>query len=63
MHLEFVVELSFSNRDIDAWNKLSNHIVSCETMKSFKMRFDKFMGEDGRWNQAAVLTQGLPYSK
>ena len=42
------------------WNRLSNHIVSTETMGSFKRRLDKFMDEDDRWNDTVVLTQGLP---
>ena len=37
-----------SNKVVDAWNRLSNHIVSAETMGSFK-RLDKFMDEDDRW--------------
>ena len=39
----------FSNKVVDEWNELSNHIVSGETMGSFKRRLDKFMGEDDRW--------------
>ena len=38
----------FSNRVFDEWNGLSNHNVSARTMKSFKRRLDKFMGEDDR---------------
>ena len=37
----------FLNRVVDEWNGFSNHIVSAETMKSFKKRF---MDEDDRWN-------------
>ena len=50
----------FSNGDFDEWNGLSSQIVSAETMESFERRLDKFMDGDGKWNQAAVLTQGLP---
>ena len=39
----------FSNRVVDEWNGLSNHIVSVHTMGSFK-RLDKFIDEDDRWN-------------
>ena len=40
----------FSNRVVDKWNRLSNYIVSVETMVSFKRRLDKFMDEDDGWN-------------
>ena len=40
----------FSNRVVDEWNGLSNHIVSVETMGRFERRLDKFMDEDDRWN-------------
>ena len=39
----------FSNRVINRFNRLSNHIASAQTMDSFK-RLDKFMDEDDRWN-------------
>ena len=32
------------------WNRLNNHIVSAQTMGSFKRRLDRFMDEDDRWN-------------
>ena len=37
----------FSNRAVDEWNGLSNHIVSVESTGSFKRRLKKFMDEDG----------------
>ena len=40
----------FSNRVVDEWKELSNHIVSAETMGSFKRRLDKFIDEDDRWH-------------
>ena len=51
----------FFNRVGDEWNGLGNHIVSAETMESFKRRLDKFMDEDDGWNLAAVFTKGLPW--
>ena len=45
----------FLNRALDERNSLSNHIVSVQTMGSFK-RLDKCLDEDDRWNWAAVLT-------
>ena len=33
---------------VDEWNRLSNDIVSAQTMGSFKRRLDKFMGEDDK---------------
>ena len=40
----------FSNRVVDEWNRLNNHIVSAQTLGSFKKRLDKLMDEDDRWN-------------
>ena len=45
-----------SNRVAEEWNRLSNHIVSTQTLRNFKRRLDKFMGEDERWKQAEVFT-------
>ena len=47
----------YPKKVVDERNRLSNHIVSGETMGSYKRRLDKFMDEDDRWNQAAVLTE------
>ena len=60
MHLEYVVELKFSNGVVDEWYRLSNHIVSGETAESFKRRLDNLMDEDERLNEAEVVTEGLP---
>ena len=39
------------NSVVGAWSRLSNYIVSGETMGSFKRRLDKFMNEDDdKWN-------------
>ena len=40
----------FSNRVVDDWNRLNNHIVSAQTLGSFTKRLDKFMDEDDKWN-------------
>ena len=37
-----------SNKVVDEWNGLINHIVRAETMGSFKRRLDKFMDEDDK---------------
>ena len=36
----------FSNKVVDEWNRLNNHIVSIQTLGSFKRRLDKFMNEN-----------------
>ena len=36
----------FSNRVADEWNGLSNHVVSGESIESFKIRLDKLKDED-----------------
>ena len=33
---------NFTNRVIPIWNSLSNHVVSAETINTFKNRLDKF---------------------
>ncbi len=39
----------FTNRVVDEWNRLSSHVVSANTMDSFKRRLDEFIdGEDRR---------------
>ena len=39
-----------TNRIVDEWNTLSNHVVGAQTMGKFKRRLDKFMNEDDGWN-------------
>ncbi len=39
----------FTNRVVDEWNRLSSHVVSANTMDSFKRRLDKFMDGEDRW--------------
>ena len=46
MHLNYVLDWRFSNRIVDEWSRLSNHIVNAQTMESFKRRVHKFMDED-----------------
>ena len=40
---------NFTNRVIPIWNSLSNHVVSAETVNTFKNRLDKF------WSDQKVL--------
>jgi len=40
---------NFTNRVIPIWNSLSNHVVSAETVNTFKNRLDKF------WSDQEVL--------
>jgi len=35
-------KLNFTNRVIPIWNSLSNHVVSADTINTFKDRLDKF---------------------
>ena len=39
----------FTNRVVDEWNGLSTHVVSANTLDSFKRRLDKFMDGEDRW--------------
>ena len=39
----------FTNRVVNEWNRLSEHVVGAESINCFKSRLDKFMDEDGRW--------------
>ncbi len=39
----------FTNRVANEWNKLSSHVVSANTIDSFKRRLDKFMHGEDRW--------------
>ncbi len=40
----------FTSRVVDEWNRLSSHVVSTNTIDTFKRRLDKFMDrEDRRW--------------
>ena len=38
----------FRNRVVDDWNRLSQQVVSAQTIWSFKRRLDGFMDEAGR---------------
>ena len=48
MCIEYTPGNCFSNRVVDEWSGLSNHIVSVKTMGRLKRRLDKFMDEDDR---------------
>ncbi len=39
----------FTNRVVDEWNILSSHVVSANTIDTFKERLGKFMDGEGRW--------------
>ncbi len=39
----------FTNRVVDEWNRLSSHVVSGNTIDSFRKRLDKFMDGKDRW--------------
>ena len=39
----------FTNRVVDDWNRLSDQVVSTQTIGSFKRRLDGFMDGDERW--------------
>ena len=39
----------FTNRVVDDWNRLSQQVVSAQTIRSFKRRLDNFMDGNGRW--------------
>ena len=38
-------KLSFTNRVIPIWNSLPNHVVSADTINTFKNRLDKFWSD------------------
>lgn len=40
----------FSNRVVNDWNRLSQHVVSAETLSSFKKRLDRSMDRETRWD-------------
>jgi len=42
-------KFNFTNRVIPIWNSLSDHVVSAETVNTFKNRFDRF------WSNQDVL--------
>ena len=39
----------FTNRVVDEWNRLSSHVVSANTIDTFKKRLHKFMDGESRW--------------
>ena len=47
---------NFTNRVIPIWNSLPNHVVSAETVNTFKQRLDKFwIDQDVMYNYKADL--------
>ena len=40
-----------TNRVVNDWNRLGRHIVSDESIGSFKRRLDESMDRDDRWNR------------
>ena len=48
--------IHFSNRVIPIWNSLPNHVVSAETVNTFKQRLDKFwIDQDVMYNYKADI--------
>ena len=41
-HLHDLRKFNFTNRVVPIWNSLSNHVVSADTVNTFKQRVDKF---------------------
>ena len=39
----------FINRVVDDWNRLSQQVISAQTIESFKRKLDDFMDWDERW--------------
>ena len=40
----------FTNRVVNDWNRLGRHVVSAESIDSFKRRLDQSMDRDDRWD-------------
>ena len=40
----------FTNRVVNNWNRVSRHVVSAESIGSFKRRLDQSMDRDDRWD-------------
>ncbi len=38
-----------TNRIVDEWSRLGSHVVSGNTINTFKKRLDKFMDREDRW--------------
>ena len=49
-------KFNFTNRVIPVWNSLPNHVVSADTINTFKNRLDKF------WSDQEVLYEITPVS-
>ena len=51
--LRFRIDLGiycFTNREVNDWNRLDRHVVSVESIGSFKRRLDQSMDRDDRWD-------------
>ena len=49
-------ENNFTNRVVPIWNSLSNHVVSADTVNTFKHRLDKFwLNQEVIYNYKADL--------
>jgi len=52
-----VRKFNFTNRVVPIWNSLSNHVVSADTVNTFKNRLDKFwLNQEVIFNYKADLT-------
>ena len=40
----------FTTRVVNDWNRLGRHVVSAESIGSFKKRLDESMDKDDRWD-------------
>ncbi len=50
----------FTKRVVDEWNRLSSHVVSANSIDTFKKRLDRFMDGDGRWRWVVLGVLELP---
>jgi len=48
-------EFNFTNRVVSIWNSLSNHVVSADTVNTFKNRLDKWLNQEVIYNYKADL--------
>ena len=49
-------KFNFTNRVVPIWNSLSNHVVSADTVNTFKHRLDEFwLNEEAIYNYKTHL--------
>ena len=51
--LRFRIDLGrywFTNRVVNDWNRLDRHVVSAESINSFKRRLDESIDRNDRWD-------------